>query len=157
MSQIHYLPHKWSDKNHFFCYVLDGQDIGPGRPPEDPKELVLANGFGPAILANPSARQRLLSRLSRFDLMLGVVRAESFFAFTGDDVQYGIEADRRTKILKTYVKNTYKWASAGSGQWSSYVTVFFASCSQVPFDWNISDHRKRIHRLGQTSTTSGEH
>ncbi|XP_060876698.1 neuroligin-4, X-linked-like [Metopolophium dirhodum] len=87
----------------------NGQDIGPGRPPEDPKELVLANGFGPAILANPSARQRLLSRLSRFDLMLGVVRAESFFAFTGDDVQYGIEADRRTKILKTYVKNTYKY------------------------------------------------
>jgi neuroligin len=41
--------------------------------------------------------------------MLGVVRAESFFAFTGDDVQYGIEADRRTKILKTYVKNTYKY------------------------------------------------
>ncbi|XP_050055807.1 neuroligin-3-like isoform X2 [Aphis gossypii] len=87
----------------------NGQDNGPGRPPEDPNELVLANGFGPAILANPSARQRLLSRLSRFDLMLGVVRAESFFAFTGDDVQYGIEADRRTKILKTYVKNTYKY------------------------------------------------
>ncbi|VVC31357.1 Carboxylesterase, type B,Alpha/Beta hydrolase fold [Cinara cedri] len=87
----------------------NGQDNGPGRPPEDPKELVLANGFGPAILSNPSARQRLLSRLSRFDLMLGVVRAESFFAFTGDDVQYGIEVDRRTKILKTYVKNTYKY------------------------------------------------
>lgn len=88
--------------------ILDNQDNGPDRPLEDPKELVLANGFGPAILANPSARQRLLGRLSRFDLMLGVVRAESFFAFTGDDVQYGIEADRRTKILKTYVKNTYK-------------------------------------------------
>ncbi|KAF0756746.1 neuroligin-3-like [Aphis craccivora] len=89
--------------------LCNGQDNGPGRPPEDPNELVLANGFGPAILSNPSARQRLLSRLSRFDLMLGVVRAESFFAFTGDDVQYGIEADRRTKILKTYVKNTYKY------------------------------------------------
>lgn len=89
-------------------FFLDGQDSGPGRPLDDPKELVLANGFGPTILANPAARQRLLSRLSRFDLMLGVVRAESFFAFTGDDVQYGIEADRRTKILKTYVKNTYK-------------------------------------------------
>jgi len=110
MYPIHYISrhNKLTSKITFFCFVLDGQDIGPGRPPEDPKELVLANGFGPAILANPSARQRLLSRLSRFDLMLGVVRAESFFAFTGDDVQYGIEADRRTKILKTYVKNTYK-------------------------------------------------
>lgn len=92
--------------------IAGGQDNGPGRPVDDPKELVLANGFGAAILANPSARQRLLSRLSRFDLMLGVVRAESFFAFTGDDVQYGIEADRRTKILKTYVKNTYKYVRA---------------------------------------------
>ncbi|XP_050534524.1 neuroligin-4, Y-linked-like [Daktulosphaira vitifoliae] len=82
---------------------------GLERSLEDPNELVLANGFGPAILTNPAARQRLLSRLTRFDLMLGVVRAESFFAFTGDDVQYGIEADRRTKILKTYVKNTYKY------------------------------------------------
>lgn len=141
----------------FFRFVLDGQDIGPGRPVEDPKELVLANGFGPAILANPSARQRLLSRLSRFDLMLGVVRAESFFAFTGDDVQYGIEADRRTKILKTYVKNTYKWAFATPPPVlvrRRYLSLFY---SQVPFDRNISDHRKRIHRLGQTGTTSGEH
>lgn len=89
-------------------HIPGGQDNGPGRPPGDPKELVLANGFGPAILANPATRQKLLSRLSRFDLMLGVVRAESFFAFTGDDIKYGIEADRRTKILKTYVKNTYK-------------------------------------------------
>ncbi|XP_050430481.1 neuroligin-4, X-linked [Adelges cooleyi] len=87
----------------------NGPNNGPGSQMEDPNELVLANGFGSAILANSATKQRLLSRLSRFDLMLGVVRAESFFAFTGDDVQYGIEADRRTKILKTYVKNTYKY------------------------------------------------
>jgi len=35
------------------------------------------------------------------------------------------------------------------------LTFYFFS--KVPFDGNIGDHRKRIHRLGQTGTTSGEH
>lgn len=50
----------------------------------------------------------MVNKLARYDLLLGVVRAEAFFAFTGDDVQYGIEADRRTRILRTFVKNTYR-------------------------------------------------
>lgn len=41
--------------------------------------------------------------------MLGVVRAEAYFAFNGEDVQYGIEADRRSKILRTFVRNTYSY------------------------------------------------
>lgn len=45
----------------------------------------------------------------RYDLMAGVTRAESYFAFNSDDVQYGIEADRRSKILRTYVRNTYSY------------------------------------------------
>ncbi|KAL7728240.1 hypothetical protein ACLKA6_007347 [Drosophila palustris] len=44
---------------------------------------------------------------SRYDLMAGVTRAESFFSFNSGDVQYGIEADRRSRILKAYVRNTY--------------------------------------------------
>lgn len=42
-------------------------------------------------------------------MILGVVRAEAYFAFNGDDVQYGIEADRRSKILRTFVRNTYSY------------------------------------------------
>lgn len=45
----------------------------------------------------------------RYDLMVGVTRAEAFFAFNSEDIQYGIEADRRAKILRTYVRNTYNY------------------------------------------------
>lgn len=41
--------------------------------------------------------------------MVGVTRAEAFFAFNSEDIQYGIEADRRAKILRTYVRNTYSY------------------------------------------------
>lgn len=41
--------------------------------------------------------------------MLGVTKAEAYFAFSGDDVQYGIETDRRSKILKSFVRNTYSY------------------------------------------------
>lgn len=51
----------------------------------------------------------MVSRLSRYDLLLGVVRAESYFAFNGEDVQYGIEGDRRSKILRTFVKENYRY------------------------------------------------
>ncbi|XP_075235793.1 neuroligin-3-like [Lycorma delicatula] len=60
-------------------------------------------------LSSPQARKNMITKLARYDLLLGVVKAEAYFAFTGDDVQYGIEADRRTRILRTFVKNTYRY------------------------------------------------
>lgn len=45
----------------------------------------------------------------RYDVLIGVTRAEAYFAFNFEDVQYGIEADRRSKILRTYVRNTYRY------------------------------------------------
>lgn len=45
----------------------------------------------------------------RYDMLAGVTRAEAYFAFNSEDVQYGIEADRRSKILRTYVRNTYSF------------------------------------------------
>lgn len=42
-------------------------------------------------------------------MLAGVTRAEAYFAFNSEDVQYGIEADRRSKILRTYVRNTYSF------------------------------------------------
>lgn len=56
------------------------------------------------------SRKSVITKLSRYDLLLGVVRAEAFLSFTGEDVQYGIEPDRRTNILKTFVKTTYRYA-----------------------------------------------
>lgn len=41
--------------------------------------------------------------------MVGVTRAESYFIFNAGDVQYGIESDRKTKILRTYVRSTYSY------------------------------------------------
>lgn len=64
--------------------------------------------YASTILNNPATKQKLISKYSRYDMMTGVVSAESFFIFTNDDVQYGIEPDRRSKILKTFVKNTYR-------------------------------------------------
>lgn len=59
---------------------------------------------------NNSVKQNLtLTYFLRYDLMLGVTKAEAYFAFSGDDVQYGIEADRRSKILKSFVRNTYSY------------------------------------------------
>lgn len=40
---------------------------------------------------------------------MGVTRAESYFVFNSGDVQYGIEGDRRSKILRTYVRSTYSY------------------------------------------------
>jgi len=54
-------------------------------------------------------RKSVVSKLSRYDVLLGVVKAEAYFAFSGEDVQYGIEADRRSKILRTFVRNTYRF------------------------------------------------
>lgn len=50
-----------------------------------------------------------LFRLIRYDLLVGVTRAESYFVFNSGDVQYGIEGDRRSKILRTYVRSTYSY------------------------------------------------
>lgn len=61
------------------------------------------------ILNNVLLRKSVISKLSRYDLLLGVVKAEAYFAFNGEDVQYGIEADRRSKILRTFVRNTYSY------------------------------------------------
>lgn len=61
------------------------------------------------ILNTVLLRKSVVSKLSRYDLMLGVVKAEAYFAFNGEDVQYGIEADRRSKILRTFVRNTYSY------------------------------------------------
>lgn len=36
-------------------------------------------------------------------------QAESFFALNADDNQYGMEADRRNRLLRTFVRNTYQF------------------------------------------------
>lgn len=51
----------------------------------------------------------MIAKLTRYDLLLGVVPAESFSVFTAGDIQYGIEADRRSKILRTFIKNVYRF------------------------------------------------
>ncbi|KAL1451039.1 hypothetical protein WDU94_003334 [Cyamophila willieti] len=86
----------------------------PGRPSqpssssENINEAIAAGGYGNAVLSNVIAKKAMVSKLTRYDLLLGVVKAEAFFTFTGDDIQYGIEPDRRSKILRTFVKNTYR-------------------------------------------------
>ncbi|KXJ71855.1 hypothetical protein RP20_CCG019533 [Aedes albopictus] len=76
------------------------------------------NAFGPSVdgvvigtfyvvWIIPSLAISILS--SSYDMLVGVTRAEAYFVFNSEDVQYGIEADRRSKILKNYVKSTYSY------------------------------------------------
>lgn len=77
----------------------------PGRP----KGFVLPPGdYITMVLTNSAFRQKLISKLSRYDMMVGVVPAEAFFMFTSDDIQYGIEDEKRSKILRSFLKNNYK-------------------------------------------------
>ncbi|CAK1600437.1 unnamed protein product [Parnassius mnemosyne] len=71
----------------------------------DGKQVQTAVNIINAVLMRKSA----VAQLTKYDLMLGVTKAEAYFAFSGDDVQYGIEADRRSKILKSFVRNTYSY------------------------------------------------
>lgn len=90
----------------------DTQHYDPYAPPHSseskpPRTEQPQNAIN--ILNNVLLRKAVVSKLSRYDLMLGVVRAEAYFAFNAEDVQYGIEADRRSKILRTFVRNTYSY------------------------------------------------
>ncbi|GLG92734.1 Uncharacterized protein GBIM_00341 [Gryllus bimaculatus] len=48
-----------------------------------------------SLAASFLLRKAAVAKLTRYDLLQGVVKAEAYFAFNGEDVQYGIEADRR--------------------------------------------------------------
>ncbi|XP_034232919.1 neuroligin-1-like [Thrips palmi] len=51
-------------------------------------------------------RKAVAAKLARYDLVIGVVRAEAFLSFSSADEQFGLESDRRAKILKNFVRNT---------------------------------------------------
>lgn len=53
-------------------------------------------------------RKAVAARLSRYAMLLGVVRAEAFLNFSVADEQFGLETDRRTRILRKFVRNTYR-------------------------------------------------
>ncbi|CAH1970995.1 unnamed protein product, partial [Acanthoscelides obtectus] len=86
-----------SESSH---YDFDSPNAQP--PPTEAQNAI-------SILNNVLLRKSVVSKLSRYDLLIGVVKAEAYFAFNGEDVQYGIEADRRSKILRTFVRNTYSY------------------------------------------------
>ncbi|XP_015185161.1 PREDICTED: neuroligin-4, Y-linked [Polistes dominula] len=85
---------------------IDGVVIDPGDP-EDQDFTLQVDTIN--TLNNILLRKDVIAKLSRYDLMVGVVRSEAYFSLTADDAQYGIEADRRTKILREFVRNTYTY------------------------------------------------
>ncbi|XP_047356758.1 neuroligin-4, X-linked isoform X2 [Vespa velutina] len=85
---------------------IDGVVIDPGDP-EDQDFTLQVDTIN--TLNNILLRKDVVAKLSRYDLMVGVVRSEAYFSLTADDAQYGIEADRRTKILREFVRNTYTY------------------------------------------------
>ncbi|XP_023246334.1 neuroligin-4, Y-linked [Copidosoma floridanum] len=85
---------------------IDGVIIDPGEP-EDSDYTLQVDTIN--TLNNILLRKDVINKLSRYDLMVGVVRSEAYFSLTADDAQYGIEADRRMKILREFVRNTYTY------------------------------------------------
>ncbi|XP_055539112.1 neuroligin-4, Y-linked [Wyeomyia smithii] len=87
---------------------LDGSHYSDYGAPSAPKPSVhfhnTLNTINAILL-----RKLAANKISKYDLLVGVTRAEAYFVFNSEDVQYGIEADRRSKILKNYVKCTYSY------------------------------------------------
>lgn len=86
--------------------------ISAGSRVETPEFL---HSFGPSVDGvviedeYESNKKKLSHRLSRYDLLFGVTQAESYFTLSSDDNQYGMELDRRNRLLRTFVRNTYQF------------------------------------------------
>jgi len=57
-------------------------------------------------------RKSVATRLARYSLLLGVVRAEAFLAFSSSDEQFGLEVERRARLLRAFVQNTLQFHRA---------------------------------------------
>ncbi|XP_045504959.1 neuroligin-4, Y-linked [Colias croceus] len=111
-------PVKAPDFSYAFGPSVDGVVIDTGDMMANPEsgydwQLTRALNGKPATAVNiinaVLMRESAVNQLTKYDLMLGVTKAEAYFAFSGDDILFGIEADRRSKILKAFVRNTYSY------------------------------------------------
>ncbi|XP_063704896.1 neuroligin-4, X-linked [Culicoides brevitarsis] len=93
--------------------VIDVDEVSPTETDYGVPNLVIKKTPRPFNTLNTInsilLRKSAINKLSKYDLMVGVTRAESYLVFNSDDVQYGIEPDRRSKILRSFVKNTYSY------------------------------------------------
>ncbi|KAI5694242.1 hypothetical protein M8J75_013367 [Diaphorina citri] len=49
----------------------------------------------------------LLGGTNKYDLLFGVVTSEALSGFSNGDIEAGFEGERRDKIIRTYIRNTY--------------------------------------------------
>ncbi|KAK3881490.1 hypothetical protein Pcinc_014072 [Petrolisthes cinctipes] len=54
-------------------------------------------------------RQSYINRLASYDLIFGVTPSDAFFTFNDEDIRFGFETDKRNKILRTFIRNTYNY------------------------------------------------
>ncbi|CRK92270.1 CLUMA_CG005758, isoform A, partial [Clunio marinus] len=85
----------------------DQYDFGTLSGSDTKRQMHYQNNLN--VINSVLLRKLAINKLSRYDLLVGVTRAESYFVFNSGDVQYGIEGDRRSKILRTYVRSTYSY------------------------------------------------
>lgn len=85
-----------------------------------------------------------LLSLHRYDLLFGVVRAEAYFVFAAEDIQYGIESERRGKLLKAFVRDTYRWALNNNKHEAAakYGTLFSSATSPC---MRASSQKSHLH------------
>ncbi|CAH1781719.1 unnamed protein product [Owenia fusiformis] len=73
-------------------------------------------GFGPVVdrrTVLPKDVERLMKKpISTFgdsNVLLGVMRNEGFMYFNQDEIEHGITESRKRKIVRTYIRNIYKY------------------------------------------------
>ncbi|CAG0893241.1 unnamed protein product [Cyprideis torosa] len=72
--------------------------------------------FGPVVdgvvvLFKPTDGDHTSDLLARFDVMQGVVRAESFHLFSSREIQYGLQEREMNQMISDFVKNVYSQKS----------------------------------------------
>ncbi|GAB6028444.1 Carboxylesterase [Chamberlinius hualienensis] len=71
--------------------------------------------FGPTIdgIVIPSEPRQAMhdfgEQYSKYDLMVGVTKVEALSPFSSDDLQFGLEPERRDAILRTFLTSTYEY------------------------------------------------
>lgn len=73
--------------------------------------VVIKTDFQEDLLTHfvPSLSKRSSEFINRYDLLFGVVTSEALWKFSANDIQAGFEGERRDKIIRTYVRNTYTY------------------------------------------------
>ncbi|KAG5679900.1 hypothetical protein PVAND_009436 [Polypedilum vanderplanki] len=125
----------------------DPYDFGSLSGSDTKRQMHYQNNLN--IINSVLLRKLAINKLSRYDLLVGVTRAESYFIFNAGDVQYGIESDRKTKIFKKLCKNDETLEALSDAQVVAPATL--------TVDLHSADHRNSFLYVFDYQTKFGDY